>query len=71
MIFDGAELPSLLSIEKASEVLNVDAAIVTAWIERGELDIVRVNGHVRVVTSSIENRMGQPTFSRRNDESQT
>jgi len=71
VIFDGAELPSLLSIEKTSEVLNVATTTIELWIERGKLDAVRVNGHVRVVTSSIEDRMGQPTFARRNDETQT
>lgn len=70
VIFDGAELPSLLSIEQASKVLNVDTATVAAWIETGQLDAVQTNGRLRVVTSSIEDRMNQPTFARRNDELQ-
>jgi len=71
LILDGAELPSLLSIDRAAEVLGVDAPTLETWIEEGQLETVRVNGRLRVVTSSIEDRMGQPTLSRRNDESQT
>ena len=70
MIFDGVELPSLLTIERAARVLKIDVAMIQTWIEAGKIDSVCTNGRVRVVTSSIENRMGQETLSRTNHEVQ-
>jgi predicted site-specific integrase-resolvase len=71
MIFDGVELPSLLPLKKACAVLSVDAATLQQWIESGELQTVHVNGQIRILTSSIEDRMGQRTLSRTNHGSQT
>lgn len=70
MILDGVELPRLLPIEKAARVLRVNAATVKQWIGDGLLETVRVNGKLRVLTSSIDDRMGERTPSRSNQELQ-
>jgi predicted site-specific integrase-resolvase len=70
LIFDGVELPSLVPREKAAAILGVDLETIDAWIAQARLDTVRMNGRVRVLTSSIEDRMGEQTPSRPNDESQ-
>ena len=71
MIFDGVELPSLLPLDKAACILCVEPSIVEQWIDEGLLETVCTNGQVRVLTSSIEDRMGQPTSSRSHREAQT
>ena len=70
MIFDGVELPRLLTIEKTSIVLKTDVATLRQWIDAGQLETVRVNGKLRVLTSSVEDRMGEVTQSRSNQEFQ-
>jgi len=71
MIFDGVELPSLLTLEKAAAVLKTDIETLHVWIDSGKIESVRTNGRIRVLTSSIENRMGQRTPSRSNRDVQT
>jgi hypothetical protein len=68
MIIDGVELPSLLPIEKAACVLRVNVATIKQWIGEGLLEVARVNGKIRVLTSSLEDRMGEATQSRSNQE---
>jgi excisionase family DNA binding protein len=68
MIFDGVELPRLLSIEKAAEVLRTDSATVERWIAEGTLSVLRVNGVPHVLTESIADRLGEATPSRPNQE---
>jgi excisionase family DNA binding protein len=68
MIFEGVELPSLLTREKAAAVLHVDIATIEQWIESGRLCGVRTNGRIRVLTSSIEDRKGLRTTSLPNQE---
>lgn len=70
MIYDGVELPSLLTIEKAAVVMGVKVAIIKQWIDKGQLETVRANGKIRVLTSTIEDRMGEVTRSRSNQEFQ-
>ncbi|MBE0635095.1 hypothetical protein IH601_03770 [Candidatus Bipolaricaulota bacterium] len=69
MIFDGVELPSLLTIEKAAIVLKTDMATLQGWIDTGKVETVHANGRIHVLMSSIENRMGQATLSRSNHDS--
>lgn len=69
MIHDGVELPKLLTVERAAEVLDVDVDTVRAWIEGLIIDTARVNGIVRVLTESIADRLGERTPSRPNEES--
>jgi excisionase family DNA binding protein len=64
------ELPSLLTIEEAAVVLKADMPTLQRWIDTGKVESVRTNGQIRVVTSSIENRMGQETLSRPNHDAQ-
>ena len=71
MIFEGVELPSLLTIETAAAVLGVDMDAVKQLIASGEIDAVQTRGQVRIMTSSIEDRRGQETTSRSNQESTT
>ena len=70
MIYDGVELPSLLTIEKAAVVMGVKVATIKQWIDKGQLETVRANGKIRVLTSTIEDRMGEVTRSRSNQEFQ-
>ncbi|MBE0635941.1 helix-turn-helix domain-containing protein [Candidatus Bipolaricaulota bacterium] len=71
MIFEGVELPGLLTIEKAAAVLGIDIEAVKQLIASGEVDAVQTRGQVRIMTSSIEDRRGQQTTSRSNQESTT
>ena len=66
MIVDGIELPSLLPVAKVADVLGVSSDDVAQWIERGELQSMRLNGIVHVLTESIADRLGQQTPSRHN-----
>jgi excisionase family DNA binding protein len=70
MIFDGVELPSLVTVDQAALVLGVDVATILRWIEEGLLDAARANGRIRVLTSSIADRKGLKTPSRPNFELQ-
>lgn len=68
MIHDGVELPRLLTRAKAADVLAIDLLTLDAWIAEGRLDVVHVNGRVRVRAESIADRMGEATPSRPNHE---
>jgi len=68
MIYDGVELPRLLTRAKASEVLGIDRPTLDAWIDAGRLEVVRINGTVRVLAASVADRMGEETPSRSNQE---
>ena len=68
MIFDGVELPRLLPIEKAAEVLKTGATTVERWIAEGTVSVMRVNGIPHVLTDSIADRLGEATPSRPNQE---
>jgi excisionase family DNA binding protein len=69
MIRDGVELPKLLTIEKAAEVLGADTSTVRRWIDDRSISTMRVNGIVQVLTESIADRLGEKTPSRSNQES--
>jgi excisionase family DNA binding protein len=68
MIFDGVELPRLISIEQAAKVLKTDPATVERLIAEGTVSAIRVNGMVRVLTDSIADRLGEETRSRPNQD---
>ena len=51
--------------------MGVKVAIIKQWIDKGQLETVRANGKIRVLTSTIEDRMGEMTPSRSNQEFQT
>jgi len=70
MIHDGVELPRLLTLAKAAEVLGTSEAEVTHLVERRELQSVRLNGITHVLTESIADRLGEQTPSRQNQESE-
>ncbi|MFC2105899.1 hypothetical protein ACFLS0_04035 [Candidatus Bipolaricaulota bacterium] len=57
-------------MEKAAVVMGVGVATIRQWIDKGQLEIVRMNGKIRVLTSFIEDRMGEMTPSRSNQEFQ-
>jgi excisionase family DNA binding protein len=69
VIRDGVELPKLLTIEKAAEVLGADTSTVRRWIDDRSISTMRVNGIVQVLTESIADRLGEKTPSRSNQES--
>jgi len=69
MIHDGVELPKLLRIEVAAELLGVDAGTIRAWIAGRSVSTMRVNGVLHVLTESIADRLGEETPSRPNRES--
>jgi excisionase family DNA binding protein len=68
MIYDGVELPRLLTRAKAAEVLGIDLPTLDEWIGSGRLDVVRVNGTVRVLAESVADRRGEATPTRANQE---
>ena len=68
MIFDGVELPRLLMIEKAAEVLGLSSDEVLALVSRREIDSVRLNGIVHVITESIAERLDVKTEARHNQD---
>ncbi len=68
MIYDGVELPRLVSRAKAAAILRIDLDTLGAWIATGRLSVAHVNGTVRVLTESIADRMGEATPSRPNQE---
>jgi len=61
----------LLTLDKAAVVMGVEIATIRQWIDKGQLEAVLVNGKIRVLTSFIEDRMGEMTPSRSNQEFQT
>jgi len=68
VIFDGVELPSLLTMERAAEVLGLSAKDLLALVSRREIQSVRLNGAVHVVTESIAERLDVKTASRHNQD---
>lgn len=69
MIFEGIELPSLLPLDTAAAVLGIDVEAVKQLVVSGQIDAVQTRGQMRIMTSSIEDRRGQQTTSRSNQES--
>ena len=66
MIYDGLELPRLLTVERAAKLLGVDASTVRRRIDERSVSTMRVNGIVHVLTESIADRLGERTASRCN-----
>lgn len=66
MIHDGVELPKLLTVERAADVLGVDSQTVRAWIADRCVSAMHVNGVLHVLTVSIADRLGEATPSRPN-----
>jgi len=60
------ELPRLVPIAKAAEVMAQSEAEVRRLIAVRELQAVSLNGIVHVLTESVGDRLGEPTPSRRN-----
>jgi len=56
VIYDGVELPRLLTIDEAARVLGVDCEKIRKMIKSRKLATVRVNGEIRIITESIEDR---------------
>jgi hypothetical protein len=68
LIHDGVELPRLLTLAKASEVLGATEVEVRRLVEQRELQSVRLNGITHVLTESIADRLGEETSSRHNQD---
>ena len=68
MIHDGVELPKLLTIEKAAEILESSEKGVRRLVDQGKLQSVHVNGITYVLTEVIAARWGQQTPSRHNQD---
>ena len=66
MIHDGVELPKLLTVDRAAEVLGTDTPTVRRWIDDRTVSTMRINGIVHVLTESIADRLGEKTLSRHN-----
>jgi len=56
VIYDGVELPRLLTIDEATKVLGVDCEKIRKMIKSRKLATMRVNGEIRIITESIEDR---------------
>lgn len=56
MIYDGVELPKLLTIDEAAKVLGIDCEKIRKMIKSRKLATMRVNGEIRIITESIEDR---------------
>ena len=56
MIYDGVELPRLLTIDEAAKVLGVDCEKIRKMIKSRRLATMRVNGEIRIITESIVDR---------------
>ena len=68
VIFDGVELPRLVPVAKAAEVMDVSETEVRQLIANQELQSVSLNGIVHVLTESIADRLGEDTPSRHNQD---
>lgn len=68
MIHDGVELPRLLPIDRAAQLLGVEEETIVVWLGDGTAHGVRVNGVQHVLTDSVADRLGQATPSRTNAE---
>lgn len=56
MIYDGVELPKLLTIDEATKVLGANCEKIRKLIKTRKLATMRVNGEIRIITESIEDR---------------
>jgi excisionase family DNA binding protein len=56
VIYDGVELPRLLTIDEAARVLGVACEKISEMIKSRELATVRVNGEIRIISESTEDR---------------
>jgi len=56
VIYDGVELPRLLTIDEATKVLGVDCKKIGKMIKTRKLATMRVNGEIRIISESIEDR---------------
>jgi len=56
VIYDGVELPKLLTVDEAARVLGVDCEKISELIKSRKLATMRVNGEIRIITESIEDR---------------
>ena len=56
MIYDGVELPKLLTIDEAAEVLGANCEKIRKMIKSRRLATMRVNGEISIITESIEDR---------------
>jgi plasmid maintenance system antidote protein VapI len=70
LIHDGVELPRLVRLAKAAEILGVPKVEVEELIRRRKLQSARLNGILHVVTDSIADRLGEKTPSRHNRDSE-
>jgi len=61
VIYDGVELPKLITIDEAAKVLGVDCEKISEVIKSRKLATMRVNGESRIITESIvDRRKGSP-----------
>jgi len=68
LIFDGVELPSLLTVEKAAQILGLPEEGVRSLIANRQIESVRLNGLIHIVTESIAERLQVETPSRHNQD---
>jgi len=68
LIHDGVELPRLLPLDRAAEVLGVDRETLDRLLRERKIQGVRVNGARHVLTESIADRLDQPTPTRHNQD---
>jgi len=61
VIYDGVELPRLLTIDEAAGVLGANCEKISELIKTRKLATMRVNGEIRIITESIvDRRKGSP-----------
>ncbi|MBU0596288.1 hypothetical protein KJ567_06365 [Candidatus Bipolaricaulota bacterium] len=60
------ELPQLLPIDRAVELLGVDEETILSWLRAGAAQGMRVNGIQHVLTHSIADRLGEATEQKPN-----
>jgi len=70
MIHDGVELPRLVPIAKAAEVMTLSEADILQLIADRELQSISLNGIPHVLTESIADRLGERTPSRHNQDAE-
>ena len=70
MIVDGVELPKLVPVAKAADVLEVSESRIRELIDRGMLQSARVNGVVHVLTETLADRLSEQTPARHNQDAE-
>jgi len=70
MIHDGVELPKLVPVAKAAEVLEISQSDIRELIDRGMLQSARVNGIVHVLTQTLADRLTEQTPARHNQDAE-